>query len=387
MPLILWGYLGVLAGLLGGRAVGFGAALLLAGLAAVIGALTRREWAAPVLLVAVAAAAVGATLPDARRPPPAASAGFLGAQRARADRAVSAVFRGDAPMARALLLADESEIPWAVKRRYADAGIIHMLSISGLHVALLAVGVRLLLGLLCVRTSAAAVATTVVVTWYVAVIGFPPPALRAAVMLAAQTAARARERHTSRWAVLALGGLVPLAQPLVAAQLGYQLSVAGMAALLAAAAAGKRVHWPDTPRGRRLLRAGLTSVLAAWITAPLVAATIGRLSLIAPATNLIADPILALAQPMLFLALVLALFPWGARFVADAAHPLLLAFDGVAAVAARVPGASVAVHPSPVGACLAACAAAALVVACVSPFPGRALLCGGAAIAAAAWIA
>jgi competence protein ComEC len=115
-------------------------------------------------------------------------------------------------------------------------------------------------------------------------------------------------------------------------------------------------------------------VVATLVTAPLVAWAIGRLSLVAPLTNLVAAPIVALLQPALFLALLLApVSAAAARLVADGAHPLMAALDAVAGAGASVPHAALAVSPSLPGALLGGAAAVALVVACVSRFPARPL--------------
>ena len=54
-----------------------------------------------------------------------------------------------------------------------------------------------------------------------------------------------------------------------------------------------------------LARGFVVSSVATLLTAPLVAATFGRVSLVAPASNLVATPIIAVLQPMLFLAALL----------------------------------------------------------------------------------
>ena len=121
--------------------------------------------------------------------------------------------------------------------------------------------------------------------------------------------------------------------------------------------------------------------MACAVTAPLVAYRFGTISLIAPVSNLFAAPLIGVAQPMLFLALVLAPMEAAARFCAQAVHPLLAAFDQIAASAAAVPGASVIVHATWMTAGLAAVAATAIVVACVSRFPARPALVAVSALA------
>src|ERR1051326_2199304 len=57
--------------------------------------------------------------------------------RARATAAFDRVFPMDAPLARALLVADMRELSPEIRDRYAAAGLAHMLSISGLHVGII----------------------------------------------------------------------------------------------------------------------------------------------------------------------------------------------------------------------------------------------------------
>jgi len=64
--------------------------------------------------------------------------GLLRRWRARAGRAIEEIFRDDAPLVKALLIADWRELTPEVKDRYAASGLSHMLSISGLHIAMIA---------------------------------------------------------------------------------------------------------------------------------------------------------------------------------------------------------------------------------------------------------
>jgi competence protein ComEC len=216
---------------------------------------------------------------------------------------------------------------------------------------------------------------------YVVGIGAPPPAVRAAVMLGVLLTSRLLQRPTSPWAILALGGAAPLVDPRVVLDLGWQLSVAGTAALVAGGAVARRVvpaRWPAA--ARKVATAVAISVVATIVTAPLVAWSFGRVSLVGPLSNLLADPVMGLLQPILFLALCI---PIGAvqRLVADAAHALLVAFDAIATAAAALPGAAPIVQPSMTAACAAGVMALAILVACSSPFSARALVVALASLA------
>ncbi len=318
------------------------------------------------LLMFSAAAIIGASSPASPRATAHSFAartpvGTLERIRARAGRSIDIIFGDDAPLARALLIADQRQIPAEMRDRYATAGLVHMLSISGLHVAVIAAAMELLFQVARMPRRVALLGAFVATGLYVMVIGAPPPALRSAAMLGVAMISRLAQRPTSPWAAWAIGAFVPLLVPRTALDVGYQLSVLGMCALVAAGSLWR-------------------SLVACAVTAPLVAWVFGRLSIIAPLSNLIAAPIVTLAQPVLFLALLLAPLGAIAQFFAQAVHPLLFAFDWIAWSAASVPGAAVAVTTTIPAAFLGALAAGALVVACVSRFPSRPAIVGVACL-------
>lgn len=306
----------------------------------------------------------------------------LATLRARAGARIDRLFGADAPIVRALVIADMTAIPAEQRDRFARAGLVHMLSVSGLHVAIIAVALELLATALRLPRAPARVATVLVLAAYVAGIGAPPPAVRAAVMLALLLASRVLQRSTSPWAVLAVGGVAPLVDARTVLDVGWQLSVAGAVALVAGGALAPRVI-PAPWRGARrsLSRAALVSIVATVVTAPLVAWRFGRIALLGPVTNLLADPIMAVLQPVLFVALCI---PVSAveRLTADATHALLAAFDAVATAASSVPGGAPVVMPTTFAAIAAGVAATASVVACAAQRPARPALLAMVALAA-----
>jgi competence protein ComEC len=360
------------------------------GVALAIALLTRRADKVALVLVFAGGAIVAATTPPAALPSAPAktsqqSADLLTRMRTRAGHSIDATFGGDAPLARALLIADQRQIPTEMRDRYASAGLIHMLSISGLHVAVIAAAMELLFQVARMPRRVALMGAFVTTGVYVAVIGAPPPALRSAAMLGVTMISRLAQRPTSPWAAWAIGAFIPLFSARTVLDVGYQLSVLGMCALVAAGSLWRR-HLARRITGRTagLAKEIVTSLVACAVTAPLVAWVFGRISLIAPVSNLIASPVIALAQPVLFLALLLAPFEPVARFVAQAVHPLLFVFDWIALTAASIPGAAIAVTTTVTSAILAGIAATALVVACVNRHPVRPTILAVASLAAMA---
>ncbi len=390
MPMIMWVLAFVVGGLMAGYTLPWQIAL---GACGALAWLSAAELIPGVCVLYFAAACVIAA--SGQRP--GSGPGFavrpdstqLGERmRLRAGRSIDLAFAADAPIARALLVADQSEIPRDLKLAYADAGIVHMLAISGLHVSIVAASLILLLNIVRVPVRIGSFVTAATIMGYVFVLGFPAPALRAAVMVCVATASHACQRHASRWSILALGGIVPLVRPGTVLEVGYQLSMAGMAAVIAAGALAKRGRIARLRGWRRSIAQSLAvSGVATLVTAPLVACWFGRLSLIGPLTNLVADPVIAIVQPMLFLALVLSPWPAAAHFVAMAAHPLLVAFEAIARTAASVPFAAVAVTVSPAGVILSVISAVAVVTSCTSRFPARAVAVAMGAAGLTVWLA
>lgn len=403
VPLIAWAAAAYAAGLIAGLSADtVVAAALLGGCVAfasflVLG-LRHAAWAA-VLLIASVGVGVGGNaarldrecmarerLPfrcRTRYEPPAALAPW----RDRARAAIDRHFGDDAGLVRALLIADTKDLDPQVRDRYADAGIVHMLSISGLHVAIVSGAMLLLLQAARLPAAAARWAGLSLVLLYVLMIGAPPPAVRSAVMIGAQTVSFALQRNTSPWAALAWGGGIPLLyQPRTAVDLGWQLSVSGFAALIAGRAVAERLL-PVTLDGWRRKIAGelVVSVVASFATAPLVAWHFGRVSLVAPLSNLAAGPVIALLQPTLFLGLALTWWPNAASLVAAASVPMVRAFDLVAHLGASLPWATLHASPSLLTAVALGVACVAVLAACVRHYWAPPAVLALASVATAAF--
>ena len=325
------------------------------------------------------------------------------AARGRTGEIIDRDFGRNAPLVRALLIADQDGIPPSLRDTFADAGLVHMLSISGLHVAIIAVALLTLAGALRVSRSTAFAIATVVITLYVAALGAPPPAVRSAVMLVVVGLSEHLQRPTHPWTALALGAVIPTVQPDVVVDLGWQLSVSGMASLVAARALMRRLRvaerrrWPHWSRralswlqraeGWRyaFVRELVTGTVATLVTAPLIAWTFGRVSVIAPLSNIVAAPIVGFVQPALFLALLLSPWPAISGLIADATAPPLALLDAVARGAANVPFASLHVAPTALGAVCAGVASAAFVRATASRRWVPGLLVAAAALTVGIW--
>jgi competence protein ComEC len=242
-----------------------------------------------------------------------------------------------------------------------------MLSISGLHIAIIAAALELTLELFGVSKRRASIATIVVSVFYIALIGAPVPAIRSLLMSVAVLGSRLVQRPIARWSIVAIGAWQPLLDPRVVVDAGFQLSVVGVAAIVAAGILANRLGTERLPWKTGVIAAGLIgSTVATIASAPIIAWIFGRISVVAPLTNLVANPLIGLAQPMIFCGMIFAPIPPLARLFADAAHPLLAGLDRVAATGAAVPHATVQVAPTVLSALVACVMAGAVIVACAS---------------------
>lgn len=314
------------------------------------------------------------------RPP-----GMLARWRAWTGNRIDALYGADAPLARALLLADADDIDRAVRDRFADAGIIHMLSVSGLHVGIIAGAVRAMASAARAGALAADCVSLGVTMAFVLFIGAPPPAVRSAGMLALGVVARLRQRPTAPWGIWAVSCAIPLVEPRVVLDLGWQLSVAGMAGLLASGGLARRVAGSFRGWRRTVVESMVATTVASAATAPLVAWVFGRVSLAALVTNVVAAPLFGVAQPLLFASLVLLPLQAIAALLADAARSALALIDLVARVGAALPQAVVRAEPDAATALLLGVAAVAGMVALVGRWWRRPALCALGAVALATW--
>lgn len=236
--------------------------------------------------------------------------------RLRSDyRALAADAIGDpqaAALIRSLAIGDRADLSPSVNDDFNASGLAHILSVSGLHIAVVAAGLYRALRWLLTRSErialasdarAVASAAAIPATWlYAAVTGGEVPAVRSALMASALFLARAIGRDGDAPSALALALLAVLAwDPAALQSISFQLSfgaVAGLMLLTVPLRELAPIRRPDAGRDSRwrsLLEAGLSSaagsLAASLATAPLVAAAFQRASAVAVLSNLVALPV------------------------------------------------------------------------------------------------
>jgi competence protein ComEC len=241
------------------------------------------------------------------------------------------LFGSRAPLVDALVIGRTADLDAGLRERYTRSGLAHILSISGLHVGFFAAWLTLLLRLIGVTTRPRLVLATLAVFAYCWLIGFPAPATRAAVMLAADGVARWRQRIVAPRGTIALAALiVMLIDPWAILSVGAWLSVAAIGAVI----------WADRAvTGPRALKLVAPAIAATLVTAPITAFAFGTVAPIGVLANLVAIPLGAIAVPGAIFALGLsAVLPALGAWLAAGSGVVLALLDLVAGAAAAIPG-------------------------------------------------
>ena len=235
---------------------------------------------------------------------------------ARAARAmqdhVAELFDGDeAAFLSAILTGDTSGLSEEARSDLSEAGLSHILAVSGMHCGFLMTLILLVTGRHRRRLLAALALPSLEV--YTILTGASPSVVRACIMVLFVLAAPLFQRDSDPPTTLSAAlFLILLANPFAAASISLQLSFGAMAGLLWLTPRIQDLLLGEKSRGRvyRLLASSLSATVGAMVfTVPLCAVYFGSLVLISPVSNLLCLTASS-AVFMLGLLAVLASFLW-----------------------------------------------------------------------------
>jgi competence protein ComEC len=200
---------------------------------------------------------------------------------------------------RAMVLGDKTAVSKSVRSSFQDAGIAHLLAISGLHVGYLALLVYLLFRLIIGRWTyliarvplqKAAAAMTLPLVWcFIILVGAPVSAVRAGIMISVYlfgTIFGLRQDLLTTLAVAAL--IIVILEPLAIFDVSFQLSFVSVLAIILIV---PRITWPiKNWFARRSMQLVAVTIAATIGSAPLVAYHFHLVTGLGLITNLFAVP-------------------------------------------------------------------------------------------------
>jgi competence protein ComEC len=232
-----------------------------------------------------------------------------------------------AGMVDALVVNRRGAMPPELRDRYARAGLVHILSISGFHVGVIVGWIVLLARALGCSAPRATLLASAVAVGYVLLLAWPPPAARAALLAVLAAQAQLRQRNIHAMSLLAATCLlVLLLDPWAVFDAGAWLSAGALTGALLA------TRWSDRALGATWFWRTLAgSVGATLATAPITAGLFGTVSLAGVGLNFVAIPLAAVAVPGVLLSLLAApILPPLAAALAAGSGALLGLLDQVA---------------------------------------------------------
>lgn len=215
-------------------------------------------------------------------------------------------------MAGALMIGERASLPQDMTKAYVNTGVVHVIAISGMHLALLYAVLAQLLSFL-KKGRSKWLYTLLCISWlwfYASICGNAPSVVRSAWMFSFMLAGNLLSKSHKTGNSLAASAVVMLCiDPLLLWDLGFQLSYAAVASLLIYQKSISNSWQPNN----KILMHGWTLVsttLAAQIlTTPLAIYHFGQFPLIFLVSNMVAVPISGLI--LLLLGITCLLFPLG----------------------------------------------------------------------------
>ncbi|MBU0675922.1 MAG: DNA internalization-related competence protein ComEC/Rec2 [Proteobacteria bacterium] len=265
----------------------------------------------------------------------------------------------------AILTGEKQSIPLPIFKTYQNAGIVHLLAISGTHMGLLAlicglfvINLAKLFPSLLLRWPArkiAASSSLIILTAYLLIAGLNPPATRAYLMAATMIIALLMDRLNMAINALALAALLILiGDPGSLFTASFQLSFFAVLAILMLGEPLRKFNsnptFSATPTRRALTWVcnSLAISCAAWVgTAPLVLKHFHQISLSGPPATLLAAPLICFwALPMgLFSCLLMGPFPGAAETLLQVGSLGITGATHLAHFFADLPGSALIIPP------------------------------------------
>ncbi|MDR1263199.1 MAG: DNA internalization-related competence protein ComEC/Rec2 [Oscillospiraceae bacterium] len=219
---------------------------------------------------------------------------------------IDGLFGEDAPLLRAIVLGETSLLPTDWRESFGRVGIVHLLSVSGLHIGFVYLVIKRLLDLLDrsgrigLSPLAWVIVLAVALIPYTIMVGLSPSALRASLMLLGYRFATVVARRADHMTCLSMAAaLMLIASPADVASISFQLSFSAMAGLILLTNPLKRLFDNAAKHVPLIIRSTLTMTIAAQagLFVPSIQLT-GFYPLLSPIANCIAIPLSSAIFPL-----------------------------------------------------------------------------------------
>jgi len=264
----------------------------------------------------------------------------------------------EAGIARSIILGDRSTLEVEVTDIFRRAGIAHILTISGLHISIVALTLERLFKLV-LSQKKANVATLVLVGIYVAFTGFGLPAVRAFIMYSMLTLGRLLNRDRDLLTSISLAAfLILLYRPIQLFDIGFQFSFSAVYAIAIGSAPFERImerlsrRWPvfnHPVLHNNIVRGSIMTTLTITLfTLPLVTNTFYHFYIYSILTNTLIVPTLGVATVSGFIiGLVGLVSPNAAMFVSGIFYAVMQVYIVSSELSIALPGSEILVGHVP----------------------------------------
>ncbi len=235
----------------------------------------------------------------------------------------------NAAISYAVLFGDKYDIPHSTKDIYREAGIIHILTVSGLHVGFLISLIYFFLNLCRMKRLYTTIITAVILLLYNIICGFAPSIVRASIMAMVIMLSKLSGKEYDSLNSLGLAGFIILAiNPLYAFDSGFLMSFFCVTSIF-------MLNPPLSRMLKKIMPNSVATYISLSISAqigilPFVASFFQNLNFLSFFANLIIVPLFGFIYPILFLSsLIFLILP----FLSKALIVLDFALTGVTEIA------------------------------------------------------
>lgn len=242
----------------------------------------------------------------------------------------------DAGIMKAVILADKSTLDKDVKNMYSEAGIGHILAISGLHISLIANTILTFMYIIPGPIWLGMTFASASLIFYGSLVGFSPSVLRATVMFLIGIASKESGRSYDGLTALAVSSLVSvIINPLSTLGAGFMMSYLAILGIILVVP----IFSPYKKKKKNVIDGFLSGLGVFLISLPVYMNNYFFVSPYNLILNMIIIPGMSILVPAGFAAIILQTVPFLPNVAAYAIHFILCVYEILVRAELKIPGA------------------------------------------------